>query len=98
MFYFPIAVSALLAVKKQLVDPMNHLRNWKKGDPCTSNWTGLLCFNNLGNDGYSHVQELYVFSYHSLHSPHLLVTGSLVFFSAFFILLIIEKVGTRHYR
>ncbi|XWS09528.1 hypothetical protein CRYUN_Cryun40dG0092400 [Craigia yunnanensis] len=54
----PSEVSALLAVKKQLVDPMNHLRNWNKGDPCTSNWTGLLCINNLENDGYLHVQEL----------------------------------------
>ncbi|XP_022761372.1 probable LRR receptor-like serine/threonine-protein kinase At1g06840 isoform X2 [Durio zibethinus] len=54
----PSEVSALLAVKKQLVDPMNHLRNWNDGDPCTSNWTGLLCKDNLGNDGYLHVQEL----------------------------------------
>ncbi|PPD94232.1 hypothetical protein GOBAR_DD08744 [Gossypium barbadense] len=52
------AVSALLAVKKQLVDPKNNLRNWDKGDPCTSNWTGILCFHNLGKDGYLHVQEL----------------------------------------
>ncbi|TYI93288.1 hypothetical protein E1A91_D02G127000v1 [Gossypium mustelinum] len=51
-------ISALLAVKKQLVDPKNNLRNWDKGDPCTSNWTGILCFHNLGKDGYLHVQEL----------------------------------------
>ncbi|KAG4211069.1 hypothetical protein ERO13_A02G089600v2 [Gossypium hirsutum] len=54
----PSEVSALLAVKKQLVDPKNNLRNWDKGDPCTSNWTGILCFYNLGKDGYLHVQEL----------------------------------------
>ncbi|XP_040944487.1 probable LRR receptor-like serine/threonine-protein kinase At1g06840 isoform X2 [Gossypium hirsutum] len=54
----PSEVSALLAVKKQLVDPKNNLRNWDKGDPCTSNWTGILCFHNLGKDGYLHVQEL----------------------------------------
>ncbi|XVF29749.1 hypothetical protein REPUB_Repub15cG0148800 [Reevesia pubescens] len=54
----PSEVSALIAVKKQLVDPMKHLRNWNKGDPCTSNWTGVLCFDNLDNDGYLHVQEI----------------------------------------
>ncbi|XWS13022.1 hypothetical protein CRYUN_Cryun36dG0001900 [Craigia yunnanensis] len=54
----PSEVSALLAVKKHLVDPMNYLRKWNKGDPCTSNWTGLLCINNTGNDAYLHVQEL----------------------------------------
>ncbi|KAK5840110.1 hypothetical protein PVK06_008985 [Gossypium arboreum] len=54
----PSEVSALLAVKKQLVDPKNNLRNWDKGDPCTSNWTGILCFYNLGKDGSLHVQEL----------------------------------------
>ncbi|XP_012478301.1 probable LRR receptor-like serine/threonine-protein kinase At1g06840 isoform X2 [Gossypium raimondii] len=54
----PSEVSALLAVKKQLVDPKNNVRNWDKGDPCTSNWTGILCFHNLGKDGYLHVQEL----------------------------------------
>ncbi|XVF65979.1 hypothetical protein PTKIN_Ptkin09bG0294000 [Pterospermum kingtungense] len=54
----PSEVSALVAVKKQLVDPKNHLRNWSKGDPCTSNWTGVLCYGDLGNDGYLHVQEL----------------------------------------
>lgn len=84
IFLYIIAVSALLAVKKQLVDPKNNLRNWDKGDPCTSNWTGILCFNNLGKDGYLHVQELYVFSYHSLHSLHRLVIGLLLHFSIVF--------------
>ncbi|KAK9266515.1 hypothetical protein L1049_005520 [Liquidambar formosana] len=51
-------VSALLAVKKSLIDPMKHLKNWNKGDPCTSNWTGVICFDKVGNDGYLHVQEL----------------------------------------
>ncbi|KAE8685652.1 putative LRR receptor-like serine/threonine-protein kinase [Hibiscus syriacus] len=56
----PSEVSALRAVKKQLVDPMNNLRNWSRGDPCTANWTGILCSNDLGDDGYLHVLELQV--------------------------------------
>ncbi|MBA0797361.1 hypothetical protein Gohar_008070 [Gossypium harknessii] len=54
----PSEVSALLAVKKQLVDPLNRLRKWNKGDPCTSNWTGVECSDHQGNDGYLHVEEL----------------------------------------
>lgn len=83
-----------MAVTEKLVDPMKNLRNWKKGDPCTFNWTGVICSDNLGSDGYFHVQELYAFSYQSFHSPHLLVIGLLLFFSALFILLIINKAWT----
>ncbi|KAK6266448.1 hypothetical protein QUC31_017285 [Theobroma cacao] len=54
----PSEVSALMAVTEKLVDPMKNLRNWKKGDPCTFNWTGVICSDNLGSDGYFHVQEL----------------------------------------
>ncbi|KAJ4972144.1 hypothetical protein NE237_005243 [Protea cynaroides] len=54
----PDEVSALRAIKKSLKDPMNNLKNWRQGDPCTSNWTGVLCFNTTENDGYLHVQEL----------------------------------------
>ncbi|KHG06096.1 hypothetical protein F383_05597 [Gossypium arboreum] len=54
----PSEVSALLAVKKQLVDPLNRLRKWNKGDPCTSSWTGVECSDHQGNDGYLHVKEL----------------------------------------
>ncbi|KAE8703178.1 putative LRR receptor-like serine/threonine-protein kinase [Hibiscus syriacus] len=54
----PSEVGALLAVKKQLLDPLNHLRNWNKGDPCTSNWTGIECSDHPGNDGYLHVEKL----------------------------------------
>lgn len=54
----PSEVSALLAVKTQLVDPLNRLRKWNKGDPCTSNWTGVECSDHQGNDGYLHVEEL----------------------------------------
>ncbi|KAK8573124.1 hypothetical protein V6N13_099939 [Hibiscus sabdariffa] len=54
----PIIFGALLAVKKQLFDPLNHLRNWNKGDPCTSNWTGIECSDHPENDGYIHVERL----------------------------------------
>lgn len=51
-------VSALMAIKHRLDDPMKHLQNWNKGDPCTFNWTGVLCFERATDDGYLHVQEL----------------------------------------
>ncbi|KAA8517618.1 hypothetical protein F0562_015092 [Nyssa sinensis] len=54
----PSEVSALVAVKRSLVDPMAYLKNWNKGDPCTSNWTGVLCSDKIGTDDYWHVQEL----------------------------------------
>nr|GEY69560.1 probable LRR receptor-like serine/threonine-protein kinase At1g06840 isoform X2 [Tanacetum cinerariifolium] len=54
----PAEVSALLAVKGRLVDPMNHLSNWNKGDPCTSNWTGVICVHKIEVDKYWHVQEI----------------------------------------
>ncbi|KAF8396986.1 hypothetical protein HHK36_018624 [Tetracentron sinense] len=58
----PSEASALRAIKRSLNDPMKNLRNWNKGDPCTSNWTGVLCFNQTENDGYLHVQELQLLS------------------------------------
>ncbi|XP_042511449.1 probable LRR receptor-like serine/threonine-protein kinase At1g06840 isoform X3 [Macadamia integrifolia] len=51
-------VSTLRDIKRSLKDPMNHLENWSQGDPCTSNWTGVLCFDTTADDGYLHVQEL----------------------------------------
>lgn len=64
----PCAVSALQDVKSTLEDPLNHLQNWDGGDPCTSNWTGVLCFDKVDNDGYLHVRELYVLF--DPHHPH----------------------------
>ncbi|RAL37387.1 hypothetical protein DM860_000081 [Cuscuta australis] len=52
----PDEVGALHSIKESLVDPYENLRNWK-GDPCTSNWTGVICYNAT-KDGYLHVQEL----------------------------------------
>ncbi|CAH9135275.1 unnamed protein product [Cuscuta epithymum] len=54
----PDEVGALRSIKESLVDPYKNLRNWKKGDPCTSNWTGILCYNATKKDGYLHVREL----------------------------------------
>ncbi|KAG0479088.1 hypothetical protein HPP92_013807 [Vanilla planifolia] len=54
----PLEVTALRAIHNQLIDPKNNLRTWSTGDPCTSNWTGVLCFNTTSADGYYHVKEL----------------------------------------
>ncbi|XP_021865966.2 probable LRR receptor-like serine/threonine-protein kinase At1g06840 isoform X1 [Spinacia oleracea] len=55
----PDEVAALQSLKTKLVDPMNHLVNWRsKGDPCASNWTGVLCYLKLSTDGFFHVREL----------------------------------------
>ncbi|XP_038719411.1 probable LRR receptor-like serine/threonine-protein kinase At1g06840 isoform X2 [Tripterygium wilfordii] len=54
----PVEVKALRAVKSRLIDSMRHLRSWNRGDPCNSNWTGVLCFDTNGADGYLHVKEL----------------------------------------
>lgn len=55
----PDEVGALRAIRRILVDPMENLNNWDSGDPCTSNWTGIVCYNRtMEKDGYLHVQEL----------------------------------------
>ena len=50
-------------MKSSLIDYRKHLRNWNKGDPCNSSWTGVLCFGSVGTDGYLHIRELYAFSF-----------------------------------
>jgi len=55
----PLEVNALQAIKGSLLDPMNNLENWNKGDPCTSNWTGVFCHKT--NDAHLHVTELQLF-------------------------------------
>lgn len=60
----PVEVTALRAIKKSLEDPMNNLTNWDRGDPCTSEWTGVLCFNTTMNDSYLHVKELQLLNMH----------------------------------
>uniref|UniRef100_A0A803MI52 non-specific serine/threonine protein kinase n=1 Tax=Chenopodium quinoa TaxID=63459 RepID=A0A803MI52_CHEQI len=54
----PHEVAALKSIKSKLIDPMKHLVNWKKGDPCTSHWNGVLCFRKLQTDGFFHVREI----------------------------------------
>ncbi|OAY66844.1 putative LRR receptor-like serine/threonine-protein kinase [Ananas comosus] len=51
-------ISALKSIKNSLVDPQNKLKNWRSGDPCTSSWTGVICYNSTLSDGYLHVKEL----------------------------------------
>ncbi|VAH65399.1 unnamed protein product [Triticum turgidum subsp. durum] len=57
----PTEVSALNAIKGSLIDPMNKLKKWNRGDPCTSNWTGVIC-HKIPNDAYLHVTELELFN------------------------------------
>ncbi|WOL14756.1 putative LRR receptor-like serine/threonine-protein kinase [Canna indica] len=54
----PSEVKALQAIHDNLIDPRAKLKNWNNGDPCRSNWTGVLCYNITLTDGYLHVQEL----------------------------------------
>ncbi|CAL5386239.1 unnamed protein product [Camellia sinensis] len=54
----PVEVTALHTFKQSLIDPNQNLSNWNRGDPCMSNWTGVLCFNMIMDDGYLHVEEL----------------------------------------
>ncbi|KAL6620431.1 hypothetical protein ACP70R_035570 [Stipagrostis hirtigluma subsp. patula] len=56
----PSEVNALRAIKGSLVDPMNNLKNWNRGDPCRSNWTGVFC-HKVNGDAYLHVTELQLF-------------------------------------
>ncbi|XP_062171182.1 probable LRR receptor-like serine/threonine-protein kinase At1g06840 isoform X3 [Alnus glutinosa] len=55
----PIEVTALRAIKTSLIDPNKNLNNWDQGDPCTSNWTGVVCHNaTFSDDGHLHVDRL----------------------------------------
>ncbi|KAG2324034.1 hypothetical protein Bca52824_006762 [Brassica carinata] len=58
----PVEVRALRAIKESLNDPVRRLSNWERGDPCNSNWTGVLCWNSTLDDGYLHVKELQLLS------------------------------------
>uniref|UniRef100_A0A7N0VFD5 non-specific serine/threonine protein kinase n=1 Tax=Kalanchoe fedtschenkoi TaxID=63787 RepID=A0A7N0VFD5_KALFE len=54
----PTEVAALHSIKRSLDDPMRNLSDWASGDPCSSNWTGVLCYDSVLEDGYLHVVEL----------------------------------------
>ncbi|KAL9994804.1 putative protein kinase RLK-Pelle-LRR-VIII-1 family [Helianthus debilis subsp. tardiflorus] len=53
----PTEVTALRLIRESFNDP-NSLSSWRRGDPCVSNWTGVLCFNTTRDDGFLHVREL----------------------------------------
>ncbi|KAI4306305.1 hypothetical protein L6164_029591 [Bauhinia variegata] len=59
----PVEVHALTAIRESLIDPNGNLSNWNSGDPCTSNWTGVNCFNSTLGTGYQHVHELRLMKY-----------------------------------
>uniref|UniRef100_A0A1J3GQR3 non-specific serine/threonine protein kinase n=1 Tax=Noccaea caerulescens TaxID=107243 RepID=A0A1J3GQR3_NOCCA len=54
----PTEVNALRQIKRSLIDPTRNLSKWEKGDPCNTNWTGIVCFKNPHDDGHFHIQEL----------------------------------------
>ncbi|OWM81597.1 hypothetical protein CDL15_Pgr007635 [Punica granatum] len=56
----PSEVSALRDVRSSLDDPMKHLQNWSRGDPCVSNWPGVFCYDTVDLDGYLHVRDLHL--------------------------------------
>ncbi|CAL9083224.1 unnamed protein product [Musa textilis] len=52
-----LEISALRIIRGSLIDNMNSLKSWSNGDPCTSNWTGIICYA-APNDEYLHIREL----------------------------------------
>lgn len=54
----PDEVTALLSIRRRLIDPNGNLTDWNQGDPCTGRWNGVVCYNSTLEDGYLHVQEL----------------------------------------
>ncbi|XP_061346769.1 probable LRR receptor-like serine/threonine-protein kinase At1g06840 isoform X2 [Gastrolobium bilobum] len=65
----PTEVDALRTIKESLIDVNGNLSSWSNGDPCTSNWTGVLCSSTTLVDGYLHVQQLQL--------PNLNLSGTL---------------------
>ncbi|KAK7385631.1 hypothetical protein VNO78_31379 [Psophocarpus tetragonolobus] len=54
----PTEVDALRAIKGSLVDINGNLSSWNRGDPCTSDWTGVSCSNTTLGNNYLHVLRL----------------------------------------
>ncbi|EPS63348.1 hypothetical protein M569_11437, partial [Genlisea aurea] len=50
--------NALRSIKSSLIDPYGNLANWNRGDPCTSNWTGIICYDTTLDDDNLHVREI----------------------------------------
>ncbi|KAL9316442.1 hypothetical protein ACSQ67_017443 [Phaseolus vulgaris] len=40
-----VEFDALRTIKGSLIDTNGNLSNWDRGDPCTSNWTGVMCLD-----------------------------------------------------
>ncbi|KAL6576955.1 hypothetical protein OROMI_011231 [Orobanche minor] len=59
----PNEVSALRSIRRSLNDPHRLLSSWSRGDPCTSNWTGIVCHNRTLDDGQLHVKELVIWDW-----------------------------------
>ncbi|XP_074581709.1 putative LRR receptor-like serine/threonine-protein kinase At1g06840 [Curcuma longa] len=57
----PTEVHSLRIIKRNLIDPTGSLNNWDNGDPCTSNWTGVICATQ--NDEYQHIKALQLLNY-----------------------------------
>jgi len=56
----PWEVDALKAIRGSLIDPLGRLNSWNRGDPCTGNWSHVICYNaTIKIDGYLHIKELY---------------------------------------
>ncbi|CAI9273060.1 unnamed protein product [Lactuca saligna] len=51
-------VTTLRAIRQSFIDQNSRLSNWMRGDPCVSNWTGVLCFSKTLDNGYLHIREL----------------------------------------
>ncbi|KAK7385633.1 hypothetical protein VNO78_31381 [Psophocarpus tetragonolobus] len=56
----PTEVDALKIIKGSLIDINGNLSNWDRGDPCTSNWTGVMCSDTTLVDGYLHIRQLHL--------------------------------------
>jgi len=84
-------VNALKAIKGSLVDPSNKLKNWGSGDPCTSNWTGILC-NKIPSDSYLHVTEMYDDLFHIIYYIHNCFLARLLFLHPIICLLFISAI------
>lgn len=54
---FLIILESLFVLNWTTIDVLKSLNNWKKTDPCNSNWTGVICTTNP-DDNYLHVKEL----------------------------------------
>jgi len=73
-------VLALRNIYESLKDPNGHLRNWNDGDPCLSNWTGVVCSNETIEENILHVTELYdIDIFHMTYYISIFFLGDIIF-------------------